>query len=106
MGPKGGKEKRKRKKIIIHCRLKVESVAKYHADEQGTTKAPCNRADETTPRWHRKAVRNHAVLASSPGPLQALIHEELRRVAKIVSRSTIWRNLLECAQIFCIQRTL
>ena len=29
------------------------------------------------------------VLASSPGTLQALIHEELRRVAKIVSRSTM-----------------
>ncbi len=29
------------------------------------------------------------VLASLPGTLQALIHEELRRVAKIVSRSTM-----------------
>ncbi len=28
--------------VGLHCRLKVESVAKYHADEQDTTKAPCN----------------------------------------------------------------
>ena len=28
--------------VGLHCRLNVESVAKYHADEQDTTKAPCN----------------------------------------------------------------
>ncbi len=28
--------------VGLHCRLKVESVAKNHADEQNTTKAPCN----------------------------------------------------------------
>jgi hypothetical protein len=38
----GGMSDDTRGNIGLHCRLKVESVAKYHADEQDTTKAPCN----------------------------------------------------------------
>ncbi len=38
----GGMSDDTRGNVGLHCRLKVESVAKYHADEQDTTKAPCN----------------------------------------------------------------
>ena len=38
----GGMSDDTRGNVGLHCRLKVESVAKYHADEQNTTKAPCN----------------------------------------------------------------
>ena len=38
----GGMSDDTRENVGLHCRLKVESVAKYHADEQDTTKAPCN----------------------------------------------------------------
>ncbi len=37
----GGMSDDTRGNVGLHCRLKVESVAKYHADEQDTTKAPC-----------------------------------------------------------------
>ena len=38
----GGMSDDTRGNVGLHCRLKVESVAKYHANEQDTTKAPCN----------------------------------------------------------------
>ena len=38
----GGMSEDTRGNVGLHCRLKVESVAKYHADDQDTTKAPCN----------------------------------------------------------------
>ncbi len=38
----GGMSDDTRGNVGLHCRLEVESVAKYHADEQDTTKAPYN----------------------------------------------------------------
>jgi hypothetical protein len=38
----GGMSDDTRGNVGLHCRLKVESVAKYHADGQNITKAPCN----------------------------------------------------------------
>ncbi len=50
----GGMSDDTRGNVGLHCRLKVESVAKYHAYEQNTTKAPCNSTSDYESKKRRE----------------------------------------------------
>ena len=66
----GGMSDDTRENVGLHCRLKVESAAKYHADDQDTTKAPTQlrrrkKEEERREAWavdrgrHEKIPRGH-----------------------------------------------